>query len=197
MCYDLQGVMIVAKRHQLVLMLILALAGAAVGEVFEIPLPELVGTYAPGTYYRHLDLHITPLPATIDSIQFRTSGFFEAGLWNCGYGPECWPFFVDSMLYDPDAGWWDWYFMGPCSDAEMTVTSTYEESSFHQPGWDFLLDGHCSMSYSVSPDWTVGDCYPVTGWIVAEIYEAVIIVYMDPLVAAEDLSWGRVKTLYR
>ncbi len=179
------------------ILLMIPLLPAAASERVEIPLPELVGSYGGGcTVYRHMDLTIRPIPAAIDSVEFRMSGYLEAGIYDCQWGPDCWPLIVSCMISDPEVGWWDWFFYGPCTSGETTVTSLFEESSFHQPGWDFLLDGECRLSFSVSPDWADG-CVALSDDPTAEIQEAVIIIHMDPLVPAEGLTWGRVKSLYR
>lgn len=178
-------------------LLLLQFDPALAAERIEIPLPELLGTFGAGhPYQRHMDLVVQPLAAHIDSVEFRASGYLEAGIYDCQWGADCWPMIVSCMLFDPENGWWDWFVYGPCTSGETTITSLFEESSHNQPGWDFLLDGECSLTFSVSPDWA-DDCVALTDWPSAEITEAVIIVYMDPQVPTEDSAWGRVKALYR
>lgn len=187
------------RRYVLALMVFLALIDVAGGEVVEIPLPGLTGHY-PDQEIRFVDFSIDPMPSAIHEVHFRTSGYFEAGLWQCIDGTiMCWPMIVDSKMHGGDPshdGWWYWYFMGPCADGEMTVTCQYEGSSVHPPDWDFLLDGEGRLSFMVAPDATLGDCHPISDWITAEIYEAVLIIHMDPLVPVETMVWGQVKTLY-
>ena len=185
------------RRYLILLLIPFLLIDDAEGEVVEIPLPELLGIYS-GQVLRFVDFQIQPIPLVIHSVQFRTSGFYEAGQWQCIDGTVmCWPIIVDSKIMDPDAGWWFWYFMGPCVDGEMTVTSDYVGSSVNPPSWDFLLDGEGRLSFMVGPDYTLGDCHPITDMITAEIYEAVLVINMEPLVATDALTWGRLKALYR
>ncbi|MBU0743495.1 hypothetical protein KKG45_00205 [bacterium] len=91
------------RRYLALVLLSVSLAAPASGEVVEIPMPELTGPY-PDQEIRFADFQIQPIPSVIHSVQFRTSGFFEAGLWQCIDGTVmCWTIVVDSMMNDPDA----------------------------------------------------------------------------------------------
>jgi hypothetical protein len=180
--------------------LLLLLAAPAGAAVFEIPLPELAGTYGPDSANgRTAKFHLPGVEALIYSASLRVRGTTEVGIIRCPGGDYPWVTVTQGeMLAGPDQFWLSEAANPPVAGAFETITPFVFVSIHHLPAsWTFLADGEGSIGFYGAPIGRVLlDCVDLNPPSVT-VTEATLIFDADFPVPTKVRTWGRVKAAYR
>ena len=180
------------------LLLLSAPAGAA---VFEIPLPELAGTYGPQSpNARTATFHLPGIPAVIHGASLRVRGTTEVGIVRCDppSGDHPWvPSTLGEMVAGPEQYWLSEATNPPVAGAFETVTPFVFLSFDHTPAnWTFLADGEGTIWFYGALLFELLDCIYLNPPSVT-VTEVTLIFDADIPVPTEVQSWGRIKAAYR
>jgi hypothetical protein len=186
--------------HALTAALLLLLSAPAGAAVFEIPLPELAGTYGPqGPNGRTATFHLPGIPAVIHGASLRVRGTTEVGILRCDPGGD-YPWVtvtLGEMFAGPDQYWLSEATNPPVAGAFETITPFTFLSISHLPeSWTFLADGEATIGFYGAPMGTVLDCIDLNPPSVT-VTEATLIFDADIPVPTKVQSWGRIKAAYR
>ena len=181
--------------RSLVLLMLLVLATRARAEIYEVPLPELLGAY-PAVH--QATFHLPGSPAAVRGASLRLVGTTEVGTATCFNGDLPWPTETYSEMPGND-------FMYTAESSNGNVPgpfqiivpfSAFVPAGHPAPTWDFLLDGEGSFTLYGQPVITVCEItssppptFTITG--------AWILVDADIPTPAATASWGAVKAMYR
>ena len=183
-------------------LLVLLVAPAAHAAVFEIPLPELAGTYPDVSTPtgRSATFHLPGLPAVVHGVSLRLRGTTGVGIIRCPSGDHPW---VTQTEGDMPAGvheLWSAGAFGPPAAGPFETIAPMEFISFSTPqvlpNWAFLDDGVGTILLSGGPAGTLLDCEDLD-MPSLEVTEATLLVDADIPVPTAKTSWGRIKTIYR
>jgi hypothetical protein len=179
---------------------LLLLSAPARAAVFEIPLPELAGTYGQqGPIGRTATFHLPGIPALIRGASLRVRGTTEVGIIRCDpSGDHPWVTFTEGdMFAGPDQRWLAEARNPPVAGAFETITP-FEFLTFSHipPNWTFLANGEGAITMYGGPTGTVTDCVDLNSPSVT-VTEATLIFDADIPVPIKVRSWGRIKAAYR
>jgi hypothetical protein len=180
------------------LVLSVAISGAALAEIIEIPLPGLHGLYPDEGAERGALLEIVPPPVSIDAVWFRLSCTATVGAVECdGGGGGPWPLeFGATMTDETTGGWWSAWELMPEEPGPFSWTARFRPSQSTPPTWAFLLDGQAEVQLFGAPMILVGLCWPVNSPPEGVVEEAFLILSGTFAIPIESGTWGRVKALY-
>ena len=176
-------------------LILLTLATSARADIFEVALPELVGSY-PAIHT--VTFHLPGKPAVVRGASLRLVGTTEVGTATCFSGTYPWPTETYTEMpgndYTYTAEGENGNVAGPF-DVVIPFTA-YVLAGGPQPSWDFLLDGEASFTLVGMQIGTVCEItsnppptFTVTGaWIRVDA---------DIPTPAGSKSWGAVKAIYR
>lgn len=180
--------------------LLLLVSIPAHAAVFEVPLPELVGTYGglQGPYARVATFHLPGIPAGIVGASLRVRGTTEVGVIQCTNGDHPWPTRTEGQL---DAGPHDYWIseaMNPPVAGDFETITPFVYISFSQvpANWNFLADGEGMITLYGSPVGTLLDCVDLNMPSLT-VTEATLIFDADMPVPTLRRTWGALKSAYR
>ena len=174
----------------------LCLAMPAGGAAVELPLPDLVGEYAPSANERVVMIQLPALPEAIHGAWLRLSGVAEVAQIACdegGVGP--WPSHIRALMPDDQGRMWSVERLME-SAGVYAWTAAFSTRPAEPADWIFLLDGQAELTLHAGLGAIPLGCvvqYEPTVWI----QEAVFILDADFPVPAEASTWGRIKALFR
>jgi len=190
-------------RPALIAALFLLLSAPAGAGTFEVPLPELAGTYPlggpQGPPGRTVTFHLPVIPAVIHGASLRIRGTTEVGIIRCDpSGDHPWVTVTEGdMFAGLDQHWIAEARNPPVAGAFETITP-FEFLTFSHipPNWDFLAGGEGGITLYAGPACTVLDCVDLNPPSVT-VTEATLIFDADIPVPTRARSWGRIKAAYR
>lgn len=185
-----------------VLWILALVTTAAAGDIVEIPLPGLVGSYPPNPAEVIVTVQHDFEGRTILGGKIHLVGTVTVGRVDCLDGT--------SSTYPMDVGVWlgDDYqtayrafgFVGDDAGLSPGETVDFDElrtlvAGSQSTGWGFLEDGEAPLDFLFAPPAIVGICgvgiYPS-----GTITEATLLVELEPSVPNADSSWSAVKARY-
>lgn len=184
----------------LIAALLLMLSASAGAAVFEIPLPELAGTYGLQSDGRTATFHLPGIPVVIHGASLRVRGTTEVGIVRCDppSGDHPWvTVTLSEMVAGPDQYWLSEATNPPVAGAFETVTPCVFYSFDHLPAnWTFLADGEGTIWFRGAPAGGPVTCIYLNPPSVT-VTEATLIFDADIPVPTQVQSWGRIKAAYR
>ena len=175
--------------------ILLALAVPARAEIYEIPLPILVGAY-PAMH--EVTFQLPGKPAVVRGASLRLVGTTEVGTLTCDNYPEPslhpWmttiyaPMEQDAFVAESDNG--------PIAGPFETI-APFKSLGAPSPTWDFLLDGEGTFTFYGLAEITVLMCVTSNPPPTFTVTGAWIRVDADIPVPAGATSWGALKAMYR
>ena len=186
------------SRPMLLTALFLFAATAASADVFQIPLPEVLGTYSYGA--RSATFQLPGIPAVVRGASLHLVGTTEVGVVTCDDypAPSQHPWTTRSLgeMLDGPGKYWD------AESDNGTVAGPFDTTApfLKYPAtasWAFLNDGEGTLTLYGWPAPTLLGCstsnpppsFTVTG--------AWILIDADIPTPAATASWGAVKAMYR
>lgn len=188
-------------KTSVVIFSLLLCATPAASEIIEIPVPNLLGSYAGEGDSRTTTVVLPMQPTAINSVSLRIGGTALLGEVMCEQAgvmaPSDWPMDFSAHF---DAGEGSWV-AGPRvpHDASGSFTDTRAFFSIPSvgPTWAFLADGNAEVEFQGAAALLVGLCFEVVTYPSAVLDEAVLIIDADFPVPVATSTWGRIKALYR
>ena len=193
----------IARLGLVTLLLLVASTDTARSDVYEIPLPGLLGEYVAqtGSGSRIVEVQLPGIPAVIRGASLRVSGSATAGTLVCD-GPATMPWITTIDASMSQATFRAWIierapenFGGPYGWTRAFVGW----SAFDQPlpTWDLLMDGREPLRFVVMDNNVLLACFPGSAPPKVQVDEAVFVIDADFAVPATPQSWGRIKSGYR
>jgi len=184
-------------RTLAMLLTFLFAATAASADVFQIPLPEVLGTYSGA---RSATFHIPGIPAVVREASLHLVGTTEVGIVTCDDypTPSQHPWITQSMgeMLDGPGKYWYAEAFNPSVAGPFDTTAPF----FTFPPaatWDFLLDGEGTMTLYGGPAITLLGCSTSSPPPSFTVTGAWLLVDADIPTPAAKASWGAVKAIYR
>jgi hypothetical protein len=185
--------------------LVVALAHSAHADVYEIPLPSLLGAYeVPTSNVRTVTVQLPGLPSEIRGASMRVRGSATAGTLMCDgpSGPAPMPWITTFEVGMSQATFRAWILQRPPENfgGPFAWTRPFEGwSAFGQPlpTWDLLMDGQQALRFAVLDNNVLLGCYPASAPPTVHVDEAVFLIDADFAVPAVPRTWGRLKSSYR
>jgi hypothetical protein len=188
---------------------LLLAAAPARSAVFEIQLPELVGTYPFGPdstqFVRAATFHLPGTPAVVRGASLHLRGTAQVGTYLCDlevptYQP--WVTLVQANIQEPvqTYAYWDLrtFQSSTPGSFEWTVPLTWDAYPNAPSTWQSMLDGVDTISLWGGPAYSaIPECYPQTPQPSMTIEGASILIDADIPVPARRASWGALKAIYR
>jgi hypothetical protein len=179
----------------LTLLMTLVFATAARAEIYEVPLPDLVGAY-PAVH--DVTFHLPGAPAVVRGASLRLVGSTEVGTATCFNGDVPWPTQTYTEMAGNDFTYTAESTNGNAPGGFETIIpfTAFVPAGHPAPTWDFLLDGEGSFTLFGNPAITACELtsnppptFTITGaWIRVDA---------DIPTPASSTSWGHVKATYR
>jgi hypothetical protein len=177
--------------------LLLVGATAARAEVFQIPLPEVLGTYSGA---RTATFHLPGIPAVVRGASLHLVGTTEVGILFCDDypAPTQHPWFTQTscQMLDDSGNFWFSEANNPSVAGPFDTTApfvTYPPAAT----WAFLADGEGTLTLYGGPAIYVLMCSSLTPPPSFTVTGAWLLVDADIPTPAATSSWGRVKAMYR
>ena len=178
-----------------VLVALLALAVPARADIYDIPLPDLIGTY-PAVH--DVTFHLPGHPAVVRGASLRLVGSTEVGTATCFSGDLPWPTETYTAMVGNDFTYTAESTNGnvPGPFESIIPFTAFVPAGHTPPTWDFLLDGEGSFTLYGNPVITTCEItsnpppsFTITGaWIRVDA---------DIPTPAVPRSWGQLKAAYR
>jgi len=183
---------------------------AVAGEIVEIPLPGLIGTYGSESplplsacyTIRSATFQLDRMPDTVYSVWIRISGTAVAGQTYCDFSG--WPppgiqlegmVFLAGMLDSLHFSGWN----ANCAIPNDSSAFEYQVQFYPHAGatWEYLESGRGDVDlYGAGYSNPFVECYPVT-CAVATVTEVLLVIEADFVDSTDNESWGAIKSLYR
>jgi len=178
-------------------LLLLFAATAASADVFQIPLPEVLGTYSGA---RTATFHLPGIPAVVRGASLHLVGTTEVGVVTCddypGPSQHPWPTESIGEMLDGPGKYWYADTINPSVAGPFDTTTpffTYPPAAT----WAFLLDGEATITLYGGPTITLLGCSTSSPPPSFTVTGAWILVDADIPTPAATKSWGAVKAIYR
>ncbi|MCX5753726.1 MAG: hypothetical protein NTW97_08805 [Candidatus Krumholzibacteria bacterium] len=193
-------------RHLLALVALVVVAtDATAGELVEIDLPQLEGTYCFDTCdpSRLVDFQLDRLPLAIEGVCIHISGIVSVGQEMCDLygdgsvtGPFPYPMALVAWMMDTVGGH-PWFAGAPLPDesGSFDMVVSFRELYGWPVTWDFLLSGHVNFSFAGEGSGLIPECW-VTDLPQATVEHASLIIEGEFEVAVEQSTWGSIKSLF-
>lgn len=184
-------------------LLLLAVAVPARADIFEVPLPELLGLYDPGVQgglSKTATFHLPGPPAVVRGATLHLVGTTEVGTIYCGANEYPWFTTSSGQMLDGPNQYWVAEADNPGAAGPFDTNGTFKPLSIQAPAptWGFLSDGQADITLFVStPPILLGGCYSSWPPPKATVTGAWIRVDADIPVPAAGTSWGALKAIYR
>jgi hypothetical protein len=187
----------------LICLLLLIFADPAGAAIYEIALPDLQGTYDPGTQNgatRTATFHLPGIPAVVRGATLHLVGTTGVGTVYCGASQYPWNTQTMGQMLDGPGKYWLAEADNPGVAGPFDTNTSFfgYTASGPAPTWNFLSDGEGEITLNVGlPPILLGGCY--TSWPppTLDLTGAWILVDADIPTPASTRSWGAVKAIYR
>jgi hypothetical protein len=193
------------KRLLLLIIAFCVTTPAYCGEITEIELPDLVGTYV-WRDSKSSEFQFDRIPQTIYRMEIRIAGVVTPGNLYCEggglglIGSLGMRFIAEIPDTIPDVEWVADHSIRPDGAFnwdEFEFDVTIEFLPRNGVTWDIVMDGNGRIDLISREAYYSGDCDPLSPFPSSIVTSAVLIVDADILVGTEVYSWGAIKQLMK